>query len=224
LREPIERLSRVIGYDFSDKGVAERALTHRSAGSLNNERQEFLGDAILGFIVADALYHRFSEADEGQLSRLRASLVKRETLAGIARRLDLGQYLALGPGELRSGGQSRDSILADALEALFAAIYLDGGYQQARRVILDLFQEGVSQLSQEGPHKDPKTRLQEYLQARGWSLPSYRIIDVSGEPHLQSFRVECRIEELQLTVVGSGNSRRKAEQAAANQLLDRLTA
>ena len=222
MRESVERLGRVIGYEFNDRGVADRALTHRSAGSINNERQEYLGDALLGFIIADLLYHRFPEADEGELSRLRASLVKRETLAGVARRLDLGQYLSLGPGELRSGGQSRDSILADALEALLAAIYLDGGYEQARRIILELFHELVSQLNLGGPQKDPKTRLQEHLQARGWSLPSYQIIDISGEQHLQSFRVECRIDELQVTAVGTGNSRRKAEQAAADQLLEQL--
>lgn len=222
MREPIERLCRAIGYDFGDLAVADRALTHRSAGSSNNERQEFLGDAILGFIIADVLYSHFPQADEGQLSRLRASLVKRENLAAVARRLDLGQYLSLGPGELRSGGQSRDSILADALEALLAAIYLDGGYDQARRVVLNLFQEQVSRLSLKNPQKDPKTQLQEYLQARGWSLPSYQILDVSGEAHQQSFRVECRIEELSLASVGTGNSRRRAEQAAANQLLEQL--
>ena len=141
MREPTARLSKLIGYQFENQQLVDTALTHRSAGSVNNERLEFLGDAILGFIIADELYHRFPEANEGQLSRLRSNLVKGDSLAQIGKELDLGKYLRLGSGELRSGGQSRSSILADALEALFAAVYLDGGYREARQVVLDLFQQ-----------------------------------------------------------------------------------
>ena len=219
MREPIQRLSQSIGYDFKDRGLADRALTHRSAGSNNNERQEFLGDAILGFIIADALYHRFPTADEGQLSRLRAGLVKRETLAEIARRLELGKYLVLGPGELRSGGHARDSTLADALEALFAAIYQDGGYPAARRVVRALFDSHIEAVSAEGSEKDPKTRLQELLQSRRLPLPNYQVIEVSGEQHQQRFVVSCTVEGSNDRTRGRGTSRRRAEQDAADKLL-----
>ncbi len=219
MRESVERLGRVIGYEFSDGDLAEMALTHRSAGSFNNERLEFLGDAILGFVIADELYGHLTKADEGQLSRLRAGLVKGESLACIARSLDLGKYLALGPGELRSGGQSRDSILADALEALLAGVYLDGGYPAARNVILKLFGKRVAALSSDSEPKDPKTRLQEYLQGRGLDLPVYRIMEVTGEQHEQIFIIECVVSGLDLTSIGSGGSRRKAEQVAASRLL-----
>lgn len=220
--EPLHQLCRELGYQFGDESFLKRALTHRSAANLNNERLEFLGDAILGFIVADELYRAFPDAKEGQLSRLRARLVKKETLAAIARRLDLGMYLQLGAGELRTGGHSRDSILADSLEALFAAIYLDSGYQSARKIVLNLFRKRIEELSPETQGKDPKTRLQEYLQARKKSLPSYNIIEVIGEQHEQSFFVECRVDEMNLQSRGSGSSRRKAEQIAASNLLEQL--
>ncbi len=216
------QLSREIGYEFSDRQLLERALTHRSASSSNNERQEFLGDAILGFIIAEALYQRFPRADEGQLSRLRASLVKRESLAGIARQHSVGVYLSLGPGELRSGGQSRASILADALEALLGAIYLDGGYQSAQRVTLELFADRLDALPSEGQEKDPKTRLQEYLQGRRLPLPTYTILDIFGSPHDQRFQVVCRVEGVELEAIGEGNNRRGAEQASAERLLGQL--
>ena len=164
--EPLHQLYRELGYQFSEESLLKQALTHRSAANLNNERLEFLGDAILGFIVADELYRTFPDANEGQLSRLRARLVKKETLAAIARKLDLGNYLNLGAGELRTGGHARDSILADSLEALFAAVYLDSGYQSARDIVLNLYQKRIEELSPEAQGKDPKTRLQEYLQAR----------------------------------------------------------
>jgi ribonuclease-3 len=202
--------------------LIETALTHRSAGSSNNERLEFLGDAILGFVIADEIYRQLGEADEGQLSRLRAGLVNRDSLADIARELDLGRYLNLGPGELRSGGQSRSSILADALEALFAAIYLDGGYPRAREFILHLFNDRLTELSQQSAGKDPKTRLQEYLQARKQELPSYEIEDVSGKQHDQIFTVRCTVVSLKAGALGRGGSRRKAEQAAADQILRSL--
>jgi len=220
LRESVERLSRDIGHQFSDLALADQALTHRSAGSKNNERLEFLGDAILGFVIADELYQHLELADEGQLSRLRAGLVNGESLARIARGIDLGAYLLLGPGELRSGGQSRDSILADALEALFAAVYLDAGYEAAHATVLRLFNGHITELSLDSQQKDPKTRLQEYLQARHLGLPAYEVIEVSGEPHDQIFEVRCTITDLDMDAIGTGGSRRKAEQAAASVLLD----
>ncbi len=219
MRQPIRQLSRDIGYEFNDHDLADQALTHRSAGGANNERQEFLGDAILGFIIAETLYEQFPEADEGQLSRLRSRLVKRDTLAGIARELELGKYLSLGPGELRSGGHSRDSTLADALEALLAAVYQDGGYAAARRTVLALFQSHIASLSPDAEHKDPKTRLQEFLQSRKLALPVYQLVDVSGEQHDQRFTMNCCIEGIAESTTGTGNSRRKAEQEAARKFL-----
>jgi ribonuclease-3 len=223
LREPTERLLQAIDYDFKDPHLAEYALTHRSVGGINNERLEFLGDAILGFVIANELYAHFKEADEGQLSRMRAGLVKGDSLAELARDLELGKYMNLGSGELRSGGRRRGSILADALEALFAAIYLDGGYEEARRVILNLFQPRLDRLTPETHDKDPKTRLQEYLQGRGLELPSYDIVDVSGEQHDQCFRVKCEVIALALEAEGSGSSRRKAEQDAAGRALAQIS-
>jgi ribonuclease-3 len=222
LRESADRLCKTISYQFTNRELLETALTHRSAGAHNNERQEFLGDAILGFVIADELWQQFPEADEGQLSRLRAKLVKRETLADVARELDLGRYLLMGPGELRSGGQSRDSTQADALEALLAAVYLDGGYEAARELILLLFGKRVCSLTPDAQQKDPKTRLQEYQQAKGLSLPIYEITNVTGDPHDQTFSVRCSIPGSETESTGVGGSRRKAEQAAAAQLLATL--
>lgn len=222
MREPVERLCRAIGYNFRNIALVETALTHRSAGGDNNERLEFLGDAILGFVVADYLYGHYVDADEGELSRLRATLVKGDSLAEIAHSLELGQYLNLGPGELRSGGHSRASILADAVEALLAAVYLDGGYTVAREVILRLFEEKLSGLGRKSRQKDPKTRLQELLQARKVALPVYTILDITGEQHEQCFTVSCQVDELDLESRGTGSSRRKAEQSAASQLLREL--
>ena len=219
MRAPLAPLCSKIGYTFSDIGLLERALTHRSAGSINNERYEFLGDAILGFVVADELYRRFEQADEGQLSRLRALLVKRETLAQIARELELGPCLNLGAGELRSGGQTRDSILADALEAVFAAIYQDGGYPAAQAIISQLFTNRLDGLSLETHQKDPKTRLQEILQASRQELPEYGIVATSGSEHERTFKVSCELKQLSRKTVASGTSRRKAEQAAAQAML-----
>jgi len=219
LRQPVESLFKTIGYQFSDWRLAENALTHRSVGSTNNERLEFLGDAILGFVIADELYAHFKEADEGQLSRLRAELVKGESLAVLARELNLGVYLLLGTGELRSGGQSRNSILADTLEAIFAAIYIDGGYEASRQIILNLFQGKLKQLSLDNQQKDPKTRLQEYLQARKLKLPEYSVINVSGEQHEQTFQIKCAVADFSQMCTGTGGSRRKAEQSAADKML-----
>jgi ribonuclease-3 len=222
LKPDIEKLCRDLGYTFNNSQLLDQALTHRSAGGKNNERLEYLGDAILGFVIADTLYHHFKDASEGQLSRLRSALVKRETLADVAREFKLGDYLKLGQGELRSGGQNRDSILADGFEAVLAAIYLDGGYEATRVVILNIFSHRLSTLSPKTDNKDPKTQLQEYLQAKQASLPSYTIVEVSGEPHAQYFRVECSIDDLGNRTMGKGNSRRKAEQDAARIMLTEL--
>jgi ribonuclease-3 len=223
LKPDVAKLCRQFNYRFADMQLLEQALTHRSAGGLNNERLEYLGDAILGFVVADALYHHFPTASEGQLSRLRSSLVKRETLANIAREVDLGDYLNLGPGELRSGGHARASILADGVEAIFAAIYLDGGYTAVREVILGIFSKRIQALNLDDHQKDPKTRLQELLQSRKLELPSYQVVGINGDPHQQTFHVRCVVDDLQREVEGTGSSRRKAEQDAAARLLSILS-
>lgn len=222
MREPAARLAQRIGYRFGDPSLIEQALTHRSAGNPHNERLEFLGDAILGFVIADELHSRFPDANEGVLSRLRARLVTKTTLAALARQLDVGSHLRLGAGELRSGGQSRDSILADALEALFAAVYLDGGYARARDIIREIYAQTLAELPSVGVEKDPKTRLQEHLQAAGYSLPEYLVETVSGEQHAQEFRVICYVEDLKRTSRGTGSSRRRAEQDAAERMLSTL--
>ncbi len=217
-----EALLRRLDYQPQDDTLLRCALTHRSAGKHNNERLEFLGDAILGFVIADQLYRRFPEADEGQLSRLRSSLVKRETLAEIAREVDLSPHLVLGRGELCSGGHNRASILADAVEAVLAAVYLDKGLEAVRSLILRLFAKRLERLSPDVQQKDPKTQLQEYLQARGLALPKYSVIDIQGDSHDQIFTVTCRSADLGRETVGRGGSRRKAEQAAAKRLLDEI--
>jgi ribonuclease-3 len=217
-------LSRALGYRFDDPQLLQAAVTHRSAGSHNNERLEFLGDAVLGYIVAEWLFEQFPKATEGQLSRLRASLVKRATLAEIARQLNLGDYLLLGSGELKSGGFRRDSILADAMEAILGAIVLDSdnGLEQCRACIRRLFASKVGELSPGEELKDPKTRLQELLQSRKLDLPVYDVVEVTGKAHHQRFAVECRVEAMQQCARGEGGSRRRAEQAAAKAMLDQL--
>ncbi len=220
--EPAHRLAEAIGYRFNDPELLQQALTHRSLGRLNNERLEFLGDSILGFVIADRLFDRFPDLDEGRLSRLRASLVKGDALAEMARELELGQYLRLGPGELRSGGHTRSSILSDALEALFAAVYLDGGYPAARDVILRLFATRLEHLNSRRHDKDPKTRLQEFLQSRHMELPQYRVLSIDGEAHNQTFTVLCQVAAYGKETQGSGSSRRKAEQSAAKKMLEQL--
>ena len=215
------RLQQRIGYVFEDAELLERALSHRSLGAGNNERLEFLGDALLGFEVADHLFRHEPDADEGQLSRMRAHLVKRETLAAIARELQLGDILRLGPGELRSGGQTRDSILADSVEAIIAAVYLDGGIDEARQLVRRLLGDRLSRPTAETQRKDAKTSLQEYLQAIGKPLPSYEVISITGEPHDQTFRILCKTA-LAPDTVGEAGSRRKAEQVAAHAMLRHL--
>lgn len=223
MRAPLERLARALDYSFRSSDLMEQALTHRSAAGLNNERLEYLGDALLDFFVAEALYFRFEEADEGQLSRLRAGMVKKESLAAVARSLNLGDYLRLGAGELRSGGHARDSILADATEAVLAAVYLDGGMEAAKRVVLQLFNPKLDEIDPEQALKDPKTRLQEYLQAYKHPLPEYGILEVGGSQHAQRFKVFCRVLALARESLGTGTSRRRAEQQAARNMLAELS-
>jgi len=210
---------RALAYRFRDLSLLEQALTHRSAGGRNNERLEFLGDALLGMVVAQALYDGLPEADEGYLSRLRAHLVRGETLAELATELSLGERITLGPGELKSGGHRRASILANGFEAVLGAVYLDGGYQAARDLVLRLLRSRLDTLPPHDELKDPKTRLQERLQARGRSLPVYEIEAVSGEDHRQRFTAACALPELALRTAGEGRSRRQAEQAAAAAMI-----
>jgi ribonuclease-3 len=213
-------LTRQLGVAFEDPGLLALAFTHRSHGSANNERLEYLGDAVLSFVVAELLFRRFPDATEGELSRYRASLVSGESLAAIAAGLGLGEQLRLGEGELKSGGQRRATILADALEAIFGAIYLDQGLEAARTVAGRLFGDLIAALPESAALKDPKTRLQEWLQGRGYRLPAYTVLEVTGEPHEQHFRVRCDVEELQIAAVAEGSSRRRAEQEAAQRILE----
>ena len=211
----LSRLERKLGYSFKDQDLMVLALTHRSFAGRNNERLEFLGDAILNFVAGEALFERFPQAREGQLSRLRARLVKGETLAVLARGFELGEYLRLGSGELKSGGFRRESILADALEALIGAIYLDAGMDAARERVLDWLTGELDGLTLVDTNKDPKTRLQEFLQSRACELPRYEVVDVQGEPHCRTFMVECQVALLNEKTLGQGGSRRIAEQVAA---------
>lgn len=220
---PLDALCRRLGYEFKRVELAELALTHRSVSNANNERLEFLGDAVLGMIVADELYRRFGRASEGDLSRMRASLVKGATLAAMARELSLGDFLRLGSGELKSGGYRRDSILACSLEALIGAVYLDSGFEQCKALALRLFEKRLNSVSPETLEKDSKTRLQEFLQARGASLPVYQLVRIDGEPHTQVFYAQCEVAGLTQPTQGQGRSRRQAEQDAARQALALLT-
>lgn len=213
------------GHAFADPALLAQALTHRSAGSPHNERLEFLGDALLNLIVAQQLYARWPKADEGAMTRARAELVRESTLAVLARELQVGGALTLGPGEMKSGGHRRDSILADALEAIIAALYLDGGFDTCRDVVLTWFEPllaALPPLHQVG--KDAKTRLQEWLQARQQPLPVYDLVGESGDDHDKTFQVSCVLSESGRMTQGSGSSRRIAEQAAAAAMLDVLEA
>ena len=211
-----------VGHRFTDPGLLRQALRHRSAGAPHNERMEFLGDALVNLIVAEALHSRWPKADEGQLTRARASLVRESTLAAIARQLDIGGQLELGPGELKSGGHRRDSILADALEAVVAAIHLDAGFEACRERVLPWFAPLIDELPIGKVEKDAKTRLQEWLQARQAARPDYFLIEAVGEEHARVFRVGCRIPDPPLEAEGQGRSLRSAEQAAAAGILDQL--
>ena len=212
------------GHSFRDPALLQQALRHRSAGAGHNERMEFLGDALVNLIVAEALHDRWPKADEGELTRARASLVRESALAEIARGLKLGDRLALGPGEMKSGGQRRDSILADALEAVVAAIHLDAGFAACRDVVLPWFEPILAELPVGKVGKDAKTRLQEWLQARQVARPGYDLLETSGEDHARSFRVRCRIESPPLSAESEAGSLRAAEQAAAALVLAQLEA
>lgn len=216
------RLYKHLNYEFKSPTYLKQALTHCSAGIKNNERLEFLGDSILSFVVANALFGKFPECSEGELSRLRAHLVKGETLATIALEIELGDYLYLGQGELKSGGFRRASILTDALEAIFAAVLFDGGFEESQRVILHLYQSRLDDKQLRNNLKDAKTQLQEYLQAKKQALPEYTLTKVEGEEHEQVFHVLCKIPGLNISVNGEGDNRRKAEQRAAKQVLKKL--
>lgn len=223
----LAKLSKILGYTFLNNDLLERALCHRSLGRKNNERLEFLGDAAVNFIIGETLFRRFPQAKEGELSRLRASLVKGETLAELARQFEMSEFLKLGVGEQRSGGSTRESILADAMEAIIGAIYLDSGFEVCQRVVLKWYEPRLEMLqsSNELPNelKDPKTRLQEYLQARKFPLPSYDIVKTKGEAHKQTFHIECKVIGLTHKTIGIGSSRRKAEQEAAQHYIELLS-
>ncbi|MCC4831210.1 ribonuclease III [Shewanella sp. 1_MG-2023] len=221
--EPIKnlpRLCRTLGYEFTNVDLLTQALTHRSAASKHNERLEFLGDSILSIIISDALYHQFPKVTEGDLSRMRSTLVKGETLTVIAKEFKLGDYLYLGPGELKSGGFRRESILADAVEAIIGAIYLDADIETCRGLLLTWYKQRLAEIKPGINQKDPKTILQEYLQGYKKPLPEYLVVDVKGDAHNQTFTVECRISEIDKVVTGVSTSRRKAEQLAAAQVLE----
>ena len=223
MRPDLSRLSKSLDYIFSDMGLLEQALTHRSANRrLNNERLEFLGDAQLSQIISRSLYDAFPEASEGQLTRMRASLVRGQTLAVVARELGLGDFLVLGGGELKSGGFRRESILADALEAIIGAILIDGGEEACRQAVLGWFDGRLGRVDPDTAHKDAKTRLQEWLQARQRPLPVYEVVAVEGQAPKQEFLVRCSLEDSGQVVEARGSSRRRAEQAAASDVLARL--
>jgi len=215
-------LEERLGHRFADPRLLEQALTHRSRGADNYERLEFLGDGVLGCAVADELYARFPQLSEGKLTRLRASLVREETLAQVGKELGVDAFVRLGEGELAAGPEPRPSILADALEAVLGAVFLDGGYAAARRAVLAAFGPHIDRLDPDRPAKDAKTRLQELLQARHRGLPQYRVVSVQGEAHKQSFEVECSVKGIDITATGAGTSRQRAEQQAAKAMLEQL--
>lgn len=217
-------LIKKLDYSFHDIGLLDEALTHRSFAARNNERLEFLGDGVLNFVIADELFKRYPDVQEGDLSRLRATLVNKESLAEIASYLDLGSFIKLGSGELKSGGFRRPSILADAVESILGAVYRDGGFEPCRRLIIRLYDERLSSPIDLQSLKDPKTRLQELLQSRSYPLPDYQVDKITGQAHAQIFHVRCAIDQLNITVTGEGRSRRKAEQLAAEKAIDKVSA
>ncbi|MBN2646733.1 MAG: ribonuclease III [Thiotrichales bacterium] len=211
----LNMLAKKLGYDYQDVTLLQRALTHRSVGARNNERLEFLGDSLVNYIIADALFHQFTKLAEGDMSRVRAHLVKGDTLAVIGREYQLSDYLVLGPGELKSGGFRRDSILADAVEAIIASVYEDGGLEPCRALVHRLYERRLQDLDPKKVGKDPKTRLQEMLQSLNEALPEYSIISVNGAAHAQAFTISCYVEKLKTKFEATDSSRRKAEQKAA---------
>ena len=220
--QKLSALIRKLDYQFNDNALFELALTHRSRGAKNYERLEFLGDSILGFVVADWLYNEFPDLSEGKLSRMRSSLVRKETLADVARSFQLSDYLILGEGEMKSGGFNRDSILSDTVESLIGAIYLDSDFGHARQFILSKFESQFASISAKSNFKDSKSQLQEFMQKKGLELPVYEIVSSSGEQHEQEFSVECRLPELNVVAEASALSRRLAEQKSAALVLEQL--
>jgi len=220
--ESLAKLAENLGYKFKDLSLLEDAMSHRSYRGKNNERLEFLGDAVVNFVVAASLFRNYPNSREGELSRLRANLVRGDTLALLAQDFELGKYLKLGAGELKSGGSRRTSILADAMEAVIGSIYLDGGMQVCEELIISWFAKRLENFTEMPSLKDAKTRLQEYLQARKFPLPRYTILSIDGAAHQQTFSVKCYVEGLPQTAVGVGSSRRRAEQEAAQKILDLL--
>ena len=214
---PIERR---LGYQFGDASLLQQSLTHRSHGAPHNERLEFLGDGLLNFVIARLLFQHFSSLAEGDLSRLRAGLVNQQALSELAVSLSLGEHLRLGEGELKSGGFRRPSILADAFEALIGAVFLDGGFAAAEKVLTEIYRPLLAAIDPTASGKDPKTSLQEYLQGRRFGLPQYSIVSIEGEAHEQRFRVECAIAELSIRSQGEGPTRRAAEQEAARSAFE----
>ena len=216
-------LEKTLDYKFNDKRLLEQSLTHRSAPGENNERLEFLGDAVLDFVISEVVFRMHPLAPEGDLSRLRASLVKDVTLAAVAADLGLGEHLILGSGERKTGGHRRDSILADALEAIFGAVYLDAGFDAASKLIERTFGARLQHFPDADDLRDPKTRLQEWLQARQMGLPNYELVQVTGQAHRQVFEVSCSVNGMEISTLGSGTTRRNAEQQAADSMLAALT-
>lgn len=211
-----------IAYHFQRAELLQQALTHRSFSGVNNERLEFLGDSVLNFIIAHQLFNLFPDLPEGDLSRLRAKLVKESSLAEIAMTLHLGDVLKLGEGELKSAGWRRPSILADALEAIVGAVYLDGGFAAAEQVVITLYRDKLTTIDPKVIDKDAKSQLQEYLQSKKMDLPEYQVVTIEGEAHAQTFTVECHIRKLKLTTTGAGTSRRVAEQQAAKLAMESI--
>lgn len=220
---PLNKLSKAIGYQFNNESLLEQALTHRSAKSVHNERLEFLGDSILSFVIAEQLYIQFPKCKEGDLSRMRSTLVRGETLVELAQDFLISDYLTLGPGELKSGGHRRTSILEDAVEAIIGAIYLDSDINTIKTIILDWYESRLKALKPGQEQKDAKTQLQEWLQGRKQELPQYQVVSITGKDHKQTFCVSCCIEHLSQSTQGKGSSRRKAEQEAARAMLNQLT-
>lgn len=217
-------LDKTLHYRFKDADLFSQALTHRSSGGLNNERLEFLGDAVLDFVISDALYKARPDASEGDLSKLRSSLVKDTTLAAIAADIGLGEHLILGSGEKKTGGHRRESILADALEAIFGAVFLDSGIKAAKDMVDRVFADRLDELPDADVLRDPKTRLQEFMQARKMGLPDYNLVDVRGKAHKQEFEVTCTVSETAAVTRGEATTRRRAEQKAAADMLAILLA
>lgn len=218
----IEQLEKIINYNFNDKNLLELALTHRSFQGKNNERLEFLGDSILNFIVAELLFRKFDLSSEGDLSRLRSQLVKSATLSEIGIALNLGDYLILGEGELKSSGWRRPSILADSVEAIIGAVFIDGGISAANDLIIFWFKDRINYINPDNIQKDSKSVLQELLQSKKLPVPDYNVVSIEGEAHCQHFKVSCSVEKLGISIEGEGSSRKIAEQSAADEVIKKL--